>query len=190
MNLMAKICNMIISTSVISTDDSGNYPVVVTRFFGKTVRSQALLPYGVVSRCPSGGLATRFLLMGKESNSMAMCADPRNRMKNLNEGEIGLYNQTTQSFVLLRGNGDVEVNAQGNVIANATGDIQAEASSATITASTVTINGNLVVDGNITNTGNIASDGTIDSGTISLEQHTHPYTWTDPAGSGSTGVPQ
>jgi hypothetical protein len=38
--------------------------------------------------------------------------------------------------------------------------------------------------GAMTSEADIISDG------ISLQNHTHPYTWTDPGGSGSTGASQ
>jgi hypothetical protein len=67
----------------------------------------------------------------------------------------------------------------------------------------MTVTGNVQVNGNITCTGTIAaanfmglsggamtSEADIISDGISLQNHTHPYTWTDPGGSGSTGAAQ
>lgn len=52
-----------------------------------------------------------------------------------------------------------------------------------IVAPTINITSDVNVNGNITATGEITA------GTIALTQHTHPYTWTDGAGSGNTSAP-
>lgn len=65
-----------------------------------------------------------------------------------------------------------------------------------ISPSGIVINGDITLTGNITQTGNINTDGTIDAtgeitgNGIALSTHTHPYTWTDPGGSGNTSPPQ
>ena len=60
----------------------------------------------------------------------------------------------------------------------------------TITANNMTWNGNIVINGNVTINGllTVSEDAII--GGISFLQHGHPYSWTDPGGSGVTGPPQ
>ena len=54
----------------------------------------------------------------------------------------------------------------------------------------LSITGNLTVSGTIEAGENITSTGgDVIAGAISLQNHTHAYTWTDPAGSGVTAVP-
>ena len=53
----------------------------------------------------------------------------------------------------------------------------------------MTIEGNLDLTGNLTVTGTINADGEITGNGVALSTHTHPYSWTDPAGSGNTGAP-
>lgn len=54
----------------------------------------------------------------------------------------------------------------------------------------LSITGNLTVSGTIEAGGNITStSGDVVAGTVSLKNHVHAYTWTDPAGSGTTAPP-
>lgn len=78
---------------------------------------------------------------------------------------------------------------------------------ADITVPIIFINGDIVHMGDTTQTGNVGVTGTIESTVsvtaptmvaltsltvngIEMDAHTHPYTWTDPAGSGDTGGPE
>ena len=72
------------------------------------------------------------------------------------------------------GNAFVEVNpTTHNLLAQTTG-------SATVTAPTITLNGDVTVNGSLTATGNVTGQGT------SLHTHTHPGVQT---GGGNTGAP-
>ena len=51
------------------------------------------------------------------------------------------------------------------------------------------ITGNIEVEGSIQATDEISSDTDVKTGSISLKNHVHPYTWTDGGGSGNTSPP-
>lgn len=63
-----------------------------------------------------------------------------------------------------------------------TGSASVTAEGVTVTSPLTTFNGNVAITGTLTAL-------TIDSSTTSLDDHTHDYTWTDPAGSGTTQPP-
>ena len=51
------------------------------------------------------------------------------------------------------------------------------------------VTGNIEVEGSIQATDEITSDTDVKTGSISLKNHVHPYTWTDGGGSGNTSPP-
>ena len=71
---------------------------------------------------------------------------------------------------------------------NADGSMQVDTSTLTVNGN-MQINGNLNVDGTIDSTSTITATTDVVGGGISLKNHTHAYTWTDPAGSGVTSPP-
>lgn len=71
---------------------------------------------------------------------------------------------------------NIEITNGGNIEINSTGNVE-------ITTSTVQINGNLQVSGTITSDGETTANG------VEVSTHTHPYTWTDDAGSDNTSPP-
>jgi len=64
-----------------------------------------------------------------------------------------------------------------------------ESVSLTVTPTSIDVIGDFNVDGEISCTGTVTADVDVVGGGISLKNHTHPYTWTDPGGSGSTSPP-
>jgi phage baseplate assembly protein gpV len=59
----------------------------------------------------------------------------------------------------------------------------------TITSANGVFNGNIVINGNVTINGELTVTGDATIGGISFLNHGHPYSWTDPGGSGTTGPP-
>lgn len=58
-----------------------------------------------------------------------------------------------------------------------------------ITSPQTTINGNVTIKGNLTVSGNANIGGDAIIGGVSFLSHGHPYSWSDPGGSGTTGAP-
>lgn len=115
----------IIKTAFISkvTDDSSAYPSVQVGFKEKIANVTRLSPYGLDSNPPSGSFVLIMNAYGQESNKFAICSDALNRLKNLEEGEVAVYNTLTQSHVILKSNGDINIQANGDINITATGDV-------------------------------------------------------------------
>lgn len=107
-----------------------------------------------------------------------------------------------ETEVRLHVSGGVTVNTRQGVIVNSQ-TVEVNASAATLNLQSTTWTGDVAQTGNYTMTGtltvngNIVSTGTISGAVVSapsisangveMAAHVHPYTWTDPAGSGVTG---
>ena len=115
------------------------------------------------------------------------------------EGEVVFYHPKTNSKIHFKDSGDLDIDAKNvtittseDAIINAAGDASVTAGGAvdvqatgnvTLTAPTVAVVGNLTVSGTVISIGEVTANG------ITFSDHTHPYTWTDGAGSGDTGAP-
>jgi len=116
----------------------------------------------------------------------------------------------TPANINVNAGGDANVTVGGNMEASVGGTANiAVTASVTVSGTTVTVDsplstftGNVVIGGTLGAAGGaLTVDGssmaftgamqanTVDSATVSLDNHTHPYTWTDPAGSGNTSPP-
>jgi len=172
--------------------DSDPFPIAEVSYNSKISKAIRYSPYGL---CTSAPLNSNVLLLsahGQESLKYALTDDMQNRYKNLKEGEVVLYNYLSGSFIYLKENGDIEVECKKDEKINVVGDADVTVGgsltatavvAATITAPTINLNGNVNISGNLITTGEVTGNGKV------LSTHTHPYTWTDPAGSGNTGVP-
>lgn len=109
------------------TDDSSVYPKGQAGYNDKTTDFLRYSPYGLCSNPPLGSWVLLLSAQGQEAVKIGLVADLLNRKEGLKEGEAVLYNTLTKSFVLLKENGDIEVDAKNDLVANVAG-------SATITA--------------------------------------------------------
>lgn len=123
-SLRGSITNLI-KTAYISgvNDDSSAYPATQVRYKNKTANATRISPYGLDSNPPSGSFVLLLNAYSQEANKFAICADTMNRFKNLEEGEIALFNTLTQSHVILKSNGDINIQANGNINITATGNV-------------------------------------------------------------------
>lgn len=117
----------IIKQAVVSlvTDDTSPYPQGQATYNGKPTNHTRLSPYGLVSNPPKDSWVLLLSSMAQSAVKFGIASDMLRRIKGLKEGECGLYNTLTQSFILLLENGDCSADIKGNVLVNATGNLTA-----------------------------------------------------------------
>jgi len=216
-DILKKLKSLIKSARVVSSDDTGDYPVIEVTYFG-VFRTRILLvsPYGIWGRVPDGAYATVFKINGVESNLGAVANDyPARPVKDKATGEVVVGNSVTKTHILFREDGgitvrafgDVDVTADGSINATAGGDInatavgkiKAQATEVELDTPLTKITGNVEISGSLTTIGGGGAtiSGNVDftGGTLTHDgvnvgkTHTHPIL----AGSsapGPTGGPQ
>ena len=106
-----------------------------------------------------------------------------------NDG-IRLRNKSGDSYIWLKSDGTAEINVttltiNGDIQQTGNTTISGVMQSASVTTGSMTS----ISGGALTSDVTFNTTGDFIAGGISLKTHTHPYTWTDPAGSGNTGTP-
>lgn len=130
-----------------------------------------LQPYGFAAHPHSGAEAVVGCVGGLRSHAIVISvADRRYRLKNLEQGEVGIYDDLGNIVVLKRGK--IVITAQSKIEMTAPDGLK-------ITAN-VEIHGNVSVDGEVTTTGDVIAAGK------SLEHHKHSGVQ---AGAAQTGEP-
>jgi len=139
--------------------DTSVFPVGQATVNEKATRFVRLSTYGVFSNPPENSHVLLLSSQGQESIKFGIINDFKNRKKGTKGGECGLENTLTGTFIYLKENGDIDIEAPntnhaGNV--NITGD--------------VSITGNLTMEGNLTVTGDVDITGDLDmTGTATIE---------------------
>lgn len=134
--MLKKLKSMIKSARVVSSDDTGDYPVIEVTYFG-VFRTRILLisSYGIWGRAPDGSLATVFNINAVESNQGAIANDYVGRpVKNKAGGEVVIGNSITGTHILFREDGGMDIRAFGSVDLVADGDVTVTAPTINITA--------------------------------------------------------
>ena len=150
--LQRKIRQMI-KQAVISiiTDDSGPYPTGQAIYNGKVTEFLRYSPYGLESNPPEGSWVLLLESQGQESTKIGLPADFLNRKKGKKSGEVRLHNTLSGSNVLLKENGDIEIDSQKDVTIITVGDLNATVSGK--------VNLNVVGNVDIVATGNVNLGG-------------------------------
>lgn len=191
--------------------EAGEYPIQQATYLGRVSDSFVLFPYGMHANLPVDQLG---LLIDRQGR-IFMGTSAIGRIT-VEEGEVVFYHPQTRAKMHFKASGDIDIDTQNpeaeeavhgsiniltknitittseKTIINSTGDIDVTTSGTVnvestgdtnLTAPTVAVDGDLTVTGDIVATGEVTGNG------IDLSTHTHPYTWTDPAGSGNTSPP-
>lgn len=131
-------------------------------------------PYGFTSNPNSGAEALLLSLGADRDHTVAVnVADRRFRLKGMASGEVAVYTDEGDVIHFQRGN-ELLVDTMGKLTANA-------GSSATVTAPTVTVNGNTTINGTLTVSGAVLSQtsvadptGTMQAMRDTYNSHNHP----------------
>jgi phage gp45-like len=141
------------------TSDTSDYPQGQAEYNGKTTDYTRLSPYGLDSNPPDGAWVLLLSSQGQEAVKFGIASDFLGRLKGLKKGEVALYNTVTKSFILLKENGDIEINAKADLLTNVVNNLTAVIGGNTeITTPTFTINANVVVNGDLAVSGTMTND--------------------------------
>lgn len=140
MNLLQKIKQAFSSNP---GNDSDPYPRAQCGYNGKIADFVRILPYGLSSVEPEGYFILLFNSQGQEAVKFGIPSAMKNRLKNLSQGEVAIYNSVTGHYVYIKANGTVEINTDTLI----DGDLH--------------VTGNVQIDGNLNVDGNAAIGGTL-----------------------------
>lgn len=117
--MLKKITNMI-KRGVISLviKDDGDFKLTQVTFLGNTRKVEELSPYGIYTKAPIDTNILLFNVLGHEDNIIGIPYGTRNRIKNLEEGEICVANRLTGSKIYFKKNGDIEIDGQVDININ------------------------------------------------------------------------
>ncbi len=136
-----------------------------------------LQPYGFAAHPHSGAEAVVGCVGGLRSHAIVIAvADRRYRLRNLEQGEVGIYDDLGNIVVLKRGK--IEITAQSKIEMTAPDGLKIIAD--TEIQGDITITGDVSIDGAVTTTGDVTADG------ITLKHHKHSGVQ---AGAAQTGEP-
>lgn len=123
-----------------SRDDSGVQMVQVTVLDGEVHNEvERAQPYGLTSRPFADAEAVFLAVGGTRSHGIIIdLGDRRYRLKNLEEGEVALYDDQGQTIILKRDGIRIETDQKVDIVAD---QVNVEASTVTVTADTVNLGG-------------------------------------------------
>lgn len=153
--------------------DAGAYPIQQITYLGKTADAVMLFPYGLHANVDGDSIGPVFVFNGTDENR-GMLPTSMTRRSKLGSGDVELYSPVSRSRVTIRANGNVEVDgadvsvtasgnatvtAGGDITATASGTLNASAASASITAATIALNGDVTVTGGMSVSGAMTNAG-------------------------------
>ena len=152
--------------------DDQQVPVQQVEFMHNTADAMVVFPYGMSANALNDSLSLLFAVGGDEQNLAALVTSAVDRIKNLEQGEVIFYHPKTKSFTHYKNNGDIDIEAKGNVNvktekATFTGAVEC----VSLTCATLTVSG-------------AASVGSLTVGGAPYNAHKHTN---GTAGDGNTG---
>lgn len=189
----------LIQGSITGADGTKNLRTVQITILGEEVREnlEHVEPYGFTSEPFTDGKTDAIALnLNKElSHGVVIAiADRRYRIKNMEQGEVAIYDDKGRTVFLHREgieiNGvysPINIHTTGNIYINSSATVNVDAKEVNITSPSNNVNGPLKVTGLITGqgglaisggdganvTGTIHATGDITAGNISLQNHVH-----------------
>lgn len=150
--------------SLIGKDDR-DIRVQQVSYNGKAEDAEIWAPYGMSYNLPPNSLCLYAQIGGDEGNIVVLPDRSQDRVKNLKEGEIALFNPLTKTQMIFREDGKLEINAKGDVDVTATNvNIDASATNLGVGGQPIARVGDSVEvtgvsSGSSTRTGTITSGG-------------------------------
>ena len=121
-----RVSNLFSRGTVKATDDSKKLQILQVGLLAEETRAdiERPQPYGFTSSAKDGAEAFVIFVNGQRDHGLAICVeDRRYRIKNLDSGEVAVYD-ATGSKIVLKANGDIQlVPSSGKV--KVTGDLEA-----------------------------------------------------------------
>jgi phage baseplate assembly protein V len=118
--LRARVANMVSRAVVQLVDDSAKMQLLQLGLLSDETREEIerFQNYGFTSNPKADAEAVVLFVGGRRDHGLAIAVDDRRyRLKNLESGEVAVYNDVG-SKIVLHHNGDIEVHAAGNVLIN------------------------------------------------------------------------
>lgn len=117
--MIKKINNIIknlitLSRVSLSLPDTGNYPVVQIDYMGTSKNMYVIWPYGMGGMLPKDSLSVTFNLRGFPENKAGIGTYPKNRFKNMKDGETWFGNPTANILIYFKEDGTIEVGELGD----------------------------------------------------------------------------
>lgn len=180
--LKNRVANMVARAVVSAVDDAKKIQIVQLDLLEGETRDEIerLQNYGFTSNPRTGAEAAVIFVGGRRDHGLAIAVDDRRyRLKNLESGEVAVYNDTGAKIVF-KANGDIELTPKPG--------------------QKVKVASNVEITGDVSATGTITGTTDVVSGGKSLKTHTHaiasiPVIGTLPPGpvaataTGATGAP-
>lgn len=102
-------------------NNTAQFPVQQITYKGVTTESLCVFQYGTYANLPNDSLSVTFSIDGDESNKAMIGYTPQSRPDDLAQGEVAHYHPTTNSKVVFRNNGNVEIVVNGDSSTSVTG---------------------------------------------------------------------
>ena len=123
--VFARISNMIRKSFVsLPGKDTGDYPYDQINYFGKTVNSQRILPYGYSATPPTQTMSLAVSNMGQEESVSHIPYGTKERFKNLNVGEVCVGSPVTGSYVKFNADKSISIYSLGKFVETIQSDVQ------------------------------------------------------------------
>jgi phage gp45-like len=118
----------------------------------KVSNCAVIYPYGFhANAVPNESLALVFMVGCNAQNKVGIAYNP-NKRPDLKEGEVAVYQPTT--------NTEIKIDQSGNIIITTDNDVVLNSDNININSGDITLNGNVAINGDLSITGSVTNDST------------------------------
>lgn len=171
-------------------DDSSAYPKGKATANGKESEFNRLLPYGLSALEPEGSYVFVMNAQGQEGLKFGIPSAMQTRKKNLEQGEVAVYNSTTSTWLYLKADGTIEINCDTTITGDlaVNGDLNVDGSA--VIGADLDVGQDVAVSGDVDVTGEVTCATAVIGG-IDFASHVHTQA-ADAGGDAEnpTGVPK